>query len=119
MEGLAIEWTYDPATDRYWRTNGGVAHEDALSGPISTNNVIVMVVQYRPSPADNRSPEAQTIGSGEVFVFTGGVLIRGIWSRSDRLSPIQLLADDGSPILLTPGRTWVELAKASTFSAVS
>ncbi|MFM7044754.1 MAG: DUF3048 domain-containing protein [Ilumatobacteraceae bacterium] len=119
MEGLAIEWTYDASTGRYWRTNGGVAHEDALSGPISTNNVIVMVVQYRPSPADNRSPEAQTIGSGEVFVFTGGVLIRGIWSRSDRLSPIQLLADDGSPILLTPGRTWVELAKASTFSAVS
>ena len=116
---LFRSWTYDAAAGCYWRTNGGVPHEDALTGPINTNNVVIMVVQYRPSPADNRSPEAQTIGSGELIVFTGGVMVHGIWSRADRLSPIQMVADDGSPILLTPGRTWVELAKSGHFSAVS
>ena len=67
-----------------------------MTGPSNTNNVSVMVVQYRPSPADNRSPEAQTIGSGELIVFTGGMMVHGIWSRADRLSPIQMVADDGT-----------------------
>lgn len=118
MDGLQVEWRYDPNSGLYARTTDGVVHEDALSGPITTNNVIVMVVEYRPSPADPRSPEAQTIGSGEVLVYTGGVLVRGTWSRSDRLSPIVLTAVDGTPILLAPGRTWVELAKADRFQTL-
>lgn len=115
MDGLAVEWRFD-ATGRYLRTNGGRSHDDAVSGQVTTNNVIVMVVTYRASPADANSPEAQTIGSGEVLVFTGGVLIRGTWARADRLSPIELLDANGKTIALTPGRTWIELAKADTFT---
>jgi hypothetical protein len=118
MDGLAVEWRYDPDTDQYARTNGGQVHSDALSGPITSQNVIVMVVVYRPSPVDARSPEAQTIGSGEALVFTGGVLVRGTWTRTDRYSPITLTDAGGNPILLTPGRTWVELARAGTFETV-
>lgn len=118
MDGLQVEWRFDPNSGLYARTTDGIVHEDALSGPISTNNVIVMVVEYRPSPADPRSPEAQTIGSGEVLVYTGGRLVRGTWSRSDRMSPIVLTAADGTPILLAPGRTWIELAKADRFQTL-
>jgi hypothetical protein len=118
MDGLQVEWRYDGNSGLYARTTDGVVHEDALSGPITTNNVIVMVVEYLPSPADPRSPEAQTIGSGEVLVFTGGVLVRGTWSRADRLSPVVLTASDGSPILLAPGRTWVELSKPDRFQTL-
>ncbi len=118
MDGLAVEWRYDPDTDQYARTNDGAVHSDALSGPVTTQNVIVMVVVYRPSPVDARSPEAQTIGSGEALVFTGGVLVRGTWTRADRYSPITLTDAGGNPILLTPGRTWVELARSGTFETV-
>ncbi len=119
MFGLAITWTLDPATGLYGRTSGGEAHSDALTGAqVTTDNVIVMEVDYRPSPADVRSPEAQTIGSGTVMVFTAGKVVHGTWTRPDRLSPVQLTATDGSPILLTPGRTFVELARAGTFSPV-
>ncbi len=34
----------------------------------------------------------------------------GMWSRADRTDPYTLTAADGSPILLNPGRTFVELA---------
>ena len=77
-----------------------------------------MEVVYRPSPADARSPEAQTIGSGTALVFTGGKVVTGTWTRTDRLSPVVLTDASGEPILLTPGRTWVELARASTFTPV-
>lgn len=118
MDKLEITWRYDPATGLYFRTSEGAPHEDAAFGQVTTNNVIVMVVDYKPSPADPNSPEAQTIGSGEVLVFTGGVVIRGTWTRADRLSPIVLTGPDGQEIKLTPGRTWIELPIVNTFTVV-
>lgn len=119
MDGLAIEWRYDAASGSYLRSNGGTPHNDALTGTqINTQNVIVMVVDYQPSPADANSPEAQTIGSGEALIFTGGTLQRGMWSRTDRLSPISFTDGAGNPLLLTPGRTWVELARVNTTTVV-
>jgi hypothetical protein len=95
-------------------------HADALTGAaVTTSNVVVMEVAYRPSAADARSPEAQTIGTGTAYVFSGGTVVQGTWTRRDRLSPVVLTDAAGAPILLTPGRTWVELARVGTFSAVS
>jgi hypothetical protein len=118
MDGLDVGWRYDAATGRYLRTTEGQPHLDAATGQISSANVIVMVVVYDPKPGGAGSPQAQTIGSGEVFVFTGGVLVRGTWSRADRLSPIVLTDASGQPILLTPGNTWVELPEVNTYSFV-
>lgn len=116
MDTLKVGWTWDAGKGAYLRTSDGKPHNDAVSGQVSASNVIVMTVEYRPSPADVRSPEAQTLGSGEVLVFTGGKVIRGTWQRADRLQPISLKDASGAVIPLTPGRTWVELAKAGTFS---
>lgn len=116
MDGLQVGWTWNAATGAYTRTSDGVVHEDALSGPVTTENLVVMTVSYRPSPADARSPEAQTIGSGDALVLTDGVVVEGTWTRPDRLSPIVLTSQDGQPILLTPGRTFVELAREDTFT---
>ena len=57
--------------------------------------------------------EAQTIGTGTAYVFTAGVLVRGTWTRADRTSAFELRDDSGAVIALTPGRTWVELARAN------
>jgi len=116
MDGSAVGWRYDPATGLYLRMAGTKPHDDAVSGQVNSSNVIVMVVTYQPSPVDRNSPEAQTIGAGEVLVFTGGVAIRGTWTRADRLLPTVLTDADGQVIALTPGRTWIELAKADTFT---
>lgn len=116
MDGLKVGWRFDAPSGRYWRTTGGEPHLDAATGQISSANVIVMVVVYDPSPAAAGSPEAQTIGSGEVLVFTGGVLVRGTWNRADRLSPITLTDASGQPIPLTPGNTWIELPEVNTYT---
>jgi len=119
MFGLAITWTFDATTGLYARTSGGEPHFDGLTGaPFTTDNVVVMEVVYRPSPADVRSPEAQTIGKGTALVFAGGKVVHGTWSRPDRLSPILLIDADGNPILLNAGRTVVELARAGNLYPV-
>ncbi|MDO8362594.1 MAG: DUF3048 domain-containing protein [Actinomycetota bacterium] len=119
MDGLPIEWRYAAASGLYLRSNGGTPHNDVLSGQVSTHNVVVMVVDYQPSAADANSPEAQTIGSGTVLVYTGGVVVQGTWSRPDRLSPIVLTDAGGAVIPLTPGRTFIELVRPGTFGTVA
>jgi hypothetical protein len=108
---VRIDWTYSASSDAYLRDQNGDPHTDAVSGPISAANVVVLVVRYQPSAADSRSPEAQTTGSGDLFVLTDGVLVRGTWSRADRTAPFTLRDTSGTTIELTPGRTWVELAR--------
>jgi hypothetical protein len=102
-------WRWDVSQSLYLRTTQGARHNDALGGQVSTNNVVVLSMEYLPGISG--SPDAQTIGSGEVFVFSGGDYVHGTWSRDDRLKPYTLTADDGSPIVLTPGRTFVELPR--------
>jgi hypothetical protein len=114
--GLAIRWNFDRAKGVYLRSSDGQADRDTLDGQVSTDNVVVLSLIYKPSGADARSPEAQTVGTGEVMVFTQGVVVHGTWVRGSRLQPFKLTDDAGAPILLTPGRTWVELASPDKFS---
>ncbi len=81
MDGVKVGWTWDGASASYLRTQDGKKHNDATLGQVNAANVVVLEVVYIPSPADRNSPEAQTIGTGSVLVFTGGVMIRGTWTR--------------------------------------
>jgi hypothetical protein len=110
MDGVDVTWTWDTETATYLREQDGKAHETDF-GQVNAVNVVVLEVDYRPSPADSRSPEAQTIGTGTAYVFTGGVLITGTWTRDDRTATFTLADENGSVIALTPGRTWVELPR--------
>ena len=114
MDGVAVNWTWDTASAAYLRSQAGKPHFDAQWGQVNAANVVVLEVDYQPSPADARSPEAQTIGTGKMFVFTGGVMIEGTWTRDDRLKPFTLKDSSGAVIALTPGRTWVELPRVDT-----
>jgi hypothetical protein len=109
--GLDIAWEYDPASGRYFRSQQGDPHNDSEGNQLSTENLVVVYVDYVPSPADRNSPEAQTIGNGEAFVMFDGVVTHGTWSRADEHSPWVFADDNGNPIALNPGNTWVELAK--------
>jgi hypothetical protein len=111
MDGVKVKWTLDAQSGTYLRFQDGKPHNDAALGQVSANNVVVLVVEYVQSSIYAPSPIAQTLGTGEVFVFTAGKVVHGTWKRDDRLNPFTLTADDGTPIKLTPGRTWVELAR--------
>ena len=111
MDGVKVNWVWDAASGAYLRSQAGKTHNDAALGQVNAVNVVVLEVDYQPSPADARSPEAQTLGTGIALVFTGGNVIRGTWTRNDKLQPFSLVDESGAPILLTAGRTWVELAR--------
>ena len=112
IEQVDAEWHYVPATNRYQRSQEGHPHVMADGTRIEFDNVVVLWIGYGHSPADPRSPDGGTIGTGDAVVFTNGKSITATWSRADRLKPISLIDTSGAPILLTPGTTWFELANS-------
>jgi Protein of unknown function (DUF3048) N-terminal domain/Protein of unknown function (DUF3048) C-terminal domain len=105
-----VDWAWNAEIGKYDRSQNGDLHVDKTYGQVSATNVIIMGVEYQPSAADRRSPEAQTVGDGPVFIFSGGKVIEGRWQREFNLFAPEFFDLDGNRIALTPGNTWVELA---------
>jgi hypothetical protein len=111
MAGIRVRWEWDDDDGVYRRFQNGNSHETEGDGQVVADNIVVMGVEYNPSAVDRRSPEAQTLGSGPVYVFADGQMRVGVWIHLDRLNPYGLVADDDSSIDLPPGRTFIELAQ--------
>ncbi len=113
-----VTWTWLPEHARWLRYQRGTVHVDGEGYAVGPRNVVVMVTEYRASPADPRSPEAVTVGSGEAIVLTDGRAVRGTWARPSVDSPLAFLDGDGRSVSLTAGRTWIELVHPGTAALV-
>lgn len=111
-----VEWVWDAARGGWTRFqtdlqhgDSNAVHADGSGELVSPENVVVMFVDYTVSAAGGGSPQAMTVGSGEALVLTDGQAIGARWNRPSVQDPIELSTLNGDPILLTAGRTWVEL----------
>jgi hypothetical protein len=102
-------FTWAPERGAWLRDQDGRPHTIAGGGQVAPQNVVVRFVDYVPSPADARSPEAVVTGSGELWVFTAGQVIVGRWEQPSVTAPTRWLDAEGQPIRLTAGRTWILL----------
>lgn len=109
IQQVFVQWHYDPATGTYLRSQDRHTHTLTDGKQVSTENVVVVWLDYEPSHTDRRSPDGITTGTGPAMVFTGGRMVTGTWTRADRLDPFAFADGSGAPILLTPGRTFIEL----------
>lgn len=100
---------WDDALGKWVRHDGKGPQKAADGAPVAATNVLVLQTKYVPSPADKRSPEAESLGEGAAWVFTQGRVLQGRWSRPNREQAWSIHDDVGTPIKLTPGSTWVAL----------
>jgi hypothetical protein len=112
IQQVFVQWRWDPATGTYLRAQDLRPHLLGDDNQVTTENIAVVWLDYNPSHTDRRSPDGQTTGTNPVLVFTGGRMVTGTWTRADRLNPFTFTDDAGAPILLTPGRTFVELSNS-------
>lgn len=112
MDAVDVTWVWDPASGKYLRSQNGRPHVAADGWQIAATNVVIMSVQYLPSPADVRSPEAQTLAAGDVIIHRNGVAVSGTWSRATPTDPFVFANYSGAPIPLAGGTTFVELVRA-------
>jgi hypothetical protein len=103
QSGYDPTWTWVGALGAWARSIDGVPQTVTGPGKISPTNVVVQFTNY------TGEGEAQTVGEGDVWVFTDGTLRTGKWVRPDKAQPAKYVDASGNPILLRPGRTWVEI----------
>jgi len=112
MDGsMKASWEWDANKRVFGRRHDDKMHLDSNGEQVSTENVLVLTVEYKISAANKKSPEAQTTGTGLAWVLKQGKVTQGTWTRLDEMDPWTLTDDTGEPILLTPGRTFVELIR--------
>jgi hypothetical protein len=117
-QGNTARWEYDEEGDFYGRFIGSSVHSDAVSGEQYTARNVV-VIWARTSYSSNRDVagsatlDIELNGNGRVSVFRNGQRFDGTW-ETDGSRPPTFTAEDGSPIRLAPGNTWMQVVRTTT-----
>lgn len=75
-------------------------------------NVLIQHVQMRVVDAEGRRA-VDTVGRGSGYLARGGYVYNVFWEKSGHTSPMRWYFEDGSPIVLAPGRTWVNVLQSN------
>ncbi|MGH9305738.1 MAG: DUF3048 domain-containing protein [Acidimicrobiales bacterium] len=118
---VTSEWDWDPATARWLRSINGAPQVATDGVRIAFANVIIEMVPYHNTgfvdPAGNPVPDASVVGNGPAVVLSGGSMLSGSWSKASPAAVTTFADSAGTPVLLTPGTTWIELAPSGSPTA--
>lgn len=114
LSGLARpSWTWDAPSGTWLRSEGSSPATDAAGNRLAAVNVVSITAEHPPSGFGAQGgasvPTYALVGEGDAVIATGGMTLAVRWSKADQDAPLQLFLPDGSPALLAPGNTWVEL----------
>jgi hypothetical protein len=114
--GFNVTWTWDQVGRRYRRTFGGApATYRDLAGenqPLEADTLVVIIADRytERAPAGGTSvPAMETTGSGQAYVFSGGVMTAGTWARETPEDLIVLTSEDGEEMAVPPGYLWISI----------
>ncbi len=108
--GTKVDYQWDPALRGWKRDQAGQVHKMDDGTVIAPDNVVVLELPHEPFFANSDTPVATSTGTGVAHVYTDGKYIQGTWLRVDANQPFTLRVGP-EPVLLTPGQTWVALAR--------
>ncbi|MDM4763741.1 DUF3048 domain-containing protein [Galbitalea sp. SE-J8] len=99
------EWNTDLGLWVRFQSNGAKDVDDA-GKQLRAVNVVTLKVKLK---TISHTPVSQLIGSNKATVSTNGHTIDATYTKDSLTDPITLTDAAGSPILLAPGNTWIEL----------
>jgi hypothetical protein len=108
---MTVKYEYNSSTGLYSRFRYGKPHMERVSGEqLKAKNIIVMFVQnYDIKGDDAGRQELNTTGSGKGYFITGGKAVKIKWSKESRSSQTKYVDDEGNPIKLNRGQTWIQI----------
>lgn len=94
--------------DGGWKRTNGFATPE-----FEADNLIVIEAPERAAgytdPAGAPVPETYFAGTGDATIFQGGSVLEATWHKKELDSMIEFRDAEGEPLLVQPGRTWIEL----------
>lgn len=106
-------WTWQDDKSNWAREQNGSAHVTAEGRQITADNVVVMRVETsvgnRTDSAGNPTVALDVIGKGKATVLRDGQAFTARWRKDSPEDQIEWLTNDGRPLALRPGQTWIEI----------
>ena len=109
---------YDAASGLYLAGQYGSDHIDGETGEqVSVTNVLVLETSISVISGDTAGRlSVRLTGAGDGTFFCGGKSIPIQWSKADRNSPFVYTLEDGTPLALGQGKTYVCIISSSSGS---
>lgn len=109
-----IAYTWDEGSATWLRDTNGTPHVVESGEQIAPTTVIVQFVENPPvgevDTTGSPVTEARVVGEGRGMLFTAGQSVPIRWAKPSATAMTTFTDEAGQPIVLPPGRTWVELA---------
>ena len=103
-------FVYDEERGAYLVEEYGAPYVDGNTGEqVAVTNVIVVQTRCRYTGDSLGHMDVDVVGEGEGWVACGGAAIPIRWSKPDRESPMTYTTQDGAPLVLGRGKTYVNI----------
>lgn len=108
-----VKWEYDAASGTYLRWKTGEPMEDFDGKQLTASNVIIYFAEHADTDIVEDSNGATSIrivvnGLGTAWLLRDGQILKGNWETNGLETP-NFIFNDGRPMPLKPGNTWVEV----------
>lgn len=111
-----MSYVFDEATGTYLRSQPWGEHVLADGSRVAADSVLVVKTKWEYGKIgkgrDNPDPIMDLIDAkGDFLYLHGGLLVKGGWTKGAAAAPFVFTCADGSPLLVAPGRTWLEFPR--------
>lgn len=107
-----VTWNYDAACNCYKRKNGGNDHMDLNNNKQLSPKNIVIRFQKESRANDGYEGNVHLLyankGQGKALIFQDGKVIKGTWSKTNRLAREKFLDEKGKEIEFNKGQIWLQ-----------
>lgn len=121
------EWRYDPSVGKYLRWIEYMEDEesgeyemiplvDRVTGQqLAFSNVIIIFAEYTElAPSAHQIAIWANDNGQPAYFFRDGQVFSGSWRAGNDTDPMQFFREDGSPMPLKPGNSWIVIAGLSS-----
>ena len=124
--GASITWDFNAQSGQWMRGQNGTPDVDSSHTQLAATNVVVMFVSYYTSlrvsgegVGPQPIPAGIMTGTGTVWVLSGDRVVKGTWNRPSLTAVATYTDGAGQPIMLAPGKTWVEMVPVGTVPSLN
>jgi hypothetical protein len=114
------EWHYDPSSGKYLRWIEYLEDEDddtyemiplvdrVTGDQLAFSNIIIIFAEYTELAPSRHTIDIWGNDTGEkAYFFRDGQVFEGTWQVKNDSDPMQFFNDEGEPMALQPGNTWI------------
>ena len=106
-----VSYKYDENAKNFVRYVNGKTHDSQTGNALTAKNIIMYTVQNvnLPDTENKGRQDLKNIGSGTGYYFSDGKVVEIKWSKETRTGKTEYTLSDGTPLVLNPGNTFVQI----------